>query len=67
LFRVHQRPRRPSYDAAHSRWKKYRAAAGTGIRIHQLRHAHATEFQHWDKVTDTEIRAACRKRETGRR
>jgi len=34
-----------SYDAAHSRWKKYCAAAGTGIGIHQLRHAHATEFQ----------------------
>jgi integrase/recombinase XerD len=32
-----------SYDAAHSRWKKYRAAAGTAIGIHQLRHAHATE------------------------
>ena len=34
-----------SYDAAHSRWKKYCAAAGTGIGIHQLRHAHATQFQ----------------------
>ena len=34
-----------SYDAAHSRWKKYCAAAGTGIGIHQLRHAQATEFQ----------------------
>src|SRR5271165_3790678 len=34
-----------SYDAAHSRWKKYCAAADTGIGIHQLRHAHATEFQ----------------------
>jgi integrase/recombinase XerD len=33
-----------SYDAAHSRWKKYCAAADTGIGIHQLRHAHATEF-----------------------
>jgi integrase/recombinase XerC/integrase/recombinase XerD len=33
-----------SYDAAHSRWKKYCAAAGTGIGIHQLRHAHATEL-----------------------
>jgi len=32
-----------SYDAAHSRWKKYCAAAGAGIGIHQLRHAHATE------------------------
>jgi integrase len=32
-----------SYDAAHNRWKKYCAAAGTGIGIHQLRHAHATE------------------------
>ena len=33
-----------SYDAAHSRWKKYCAAAGVGIGIHQLRHAHATEL-----------------------
>ena len=32
-----------SYDAAHSRWKKYCAAAGAGIGIHQLRHAHATD------------------------
>jgi integrase/recombinase XerD len=30
-----------SYDAAHSRCKKYGAAAGTGIGIHQPRHAHA--------------------------
>ena len=35
-----------SYDAAHSRWKKYCAAAGAGIGIHQLRHAHATELSH---------------------
>jgi hypothetical protein len=36
-----------SYDAAHNRWKKYCAAAGVTIGIHQLRHAHAhaTEFQ----------------------
>jgi integrase len=34
-----------SYDAAHNRWKKYCAAVGAGIGIHQLRHAHATEFQ----------------------
>jgi integrase/recombinase XerD len=33
-----------SYDAAHSRWKKYCTAAGAGIGIHQLRHAHATEL-----------------------
>ena len=33
-----------SCDAAHSRWKKYCAAAGAGIGIHQLRHAHATEL-----------------------
>jgi integrase/recombinase XerD len=33
-----------SYDAAHNRWKKYCAAAGTGIGIHQLRHAHAAGF-----------------------
>ena len=32
-----------SYDAAHSRWKKY-CAAGARIGIHQLRHAHATEL-----------------------
>jgi integrase/recombinase XerC/integrase/recombinase XerD len=34
-----------SYDAAHSRWKKYCAAAGAGIGIHQLRHTHATELK----------------------
>lgn len=34
-----------SYDAAHNRWTKYCAAAGAGIGIHQLRHAHATELQ----------------------
>ena len=33
-----------SYDAAHHRWKKYCAAAGVTIGIHQLRHAHATEL-----------------------
>jgi integrase/recombinase XerD len=33
-----------SYDAAESRWRKYCAAAGAGIGIHQLRHAHATEL-----------------------
>lgn len=33
-----------SYDAAHSRWEKYCAAAGVGIGIHQLRYAHATEL-----------------------
>jgi len=33
-----------SYDAAHSRWKKYCAAAGAGIGVHQLRHAHASEL-----------------------
>ncbi len=33
-----------SYDAAHNRWKKYCAAAGTEIGIQQLRHAHATEL-----------------------
>ena len=32
-----------SYDAAHSRWKKY-CAAGARIGIHQLRHAHASEL-----------------------
>lgn len=35
-----------SYDAAHNRWKKYCEAAGAGIGIHQLRHAHALyQFQ----------------------
>jgi integrase/recombinase XerD len=78
-----------SYDAAHSRWKKYCAAAGVGIGIHQLRHAHATELINSgvsievvrrrlghastettqvyallaDKVADTEIRAARRRRD----
>jgi len=33
-----------SYDAAHHRWKKYCAAAGAAIGIHELRHAHATQF-----------------------
>src|SRR6516164_10120186 len=33
-----------SYDAAHNRWKKYCAAAGVEIGIHQLRHAHASEL-----------------------
>jgi integrase/recombinase XerC/integrase/recombinase XerD len=82
-----------SYDAAHNRWKKYCAAAGVEIGIHQLRHAHATELINSgvsievvrrrlghtstettqvytllaDKVADTEIRAARRKRETRRR
>jgi len=78
-----------SYDASHNRWKKYCAAAGAGIGIHQLRHAHATELINSgvsievvrcrlglastettqaytllaDKVADTEIRAARRKRD----
>jgi len=34
-----------SYDAAHNRWKKYCAAVGAGIGIHQLRHAHAAELK----------------------
>ncbi len=34
-----------SYDAAHNRRKKHCAAAGAGIGIHQLRHAHATELK----------------------
>ena len=81
-----------SYDAAHSRWKKYCAAAGAGIGIHQLRHAHATELINSgvsievvrrrlghastettqvytllaNKVADTEIRAARRRRALGR-
>ncbi len=33
-----------SYDAAHHRWTGYCDAAGVGIDIHQLRHAHATEL-----------------------
>src|SRR6266566_455079 len=32
------------YEAAHNRWRKYCAAAGAGIGIYQLRHAHATEL-----------------------
>ena len=44
LFRasINGRGGQLSYDAAHNRWKKYCAVAGTGIGIHQLRHAHAT-------------------------
>ena len=34
-----------SYDAAHHRWEGYCRAAGIGIDIHQLRHAHATELK----------------------
>jgi len=82
-----------SYDAAHSRWKKYCAAVGTGIGIHQLRHAHASELINSgvsievvrrrlghastettqvytllaDKVADTEIRAARRRRDSSAR
>src|SRR6516162_4675386 len=82
-----------SYDAAHSRWKKYCAAAGARIGIHQLRHAHATELINSgvpievvrrrlghastettqvytllaDKVADTEIRAARRRRDSSAR
>ena len=33
-----------SYDAAHHRWEGYCSAAGVGLEIHQLRHAHATEL-----------------------
>jgi integrase/recombinase XerD len=46
LFRasINGRGGPPSYDAAHSRWKKYCAAVGTGIGIHQLRHAYAAEL-----------------------
>jgi integrase/recombinase XerD len=33
-----------SYDAAHHRWEGYCRAAGVGMEIHQLRHAHATEL-----------------------
>ena len=33
-----------SYDAAHHRWEGYCSAAGVGMEIHQLRHAHATEL-----------------------
>ncbi|TVZ06311.1 recombinase [Trebonia kvetii] len=81
-----------SYDAAESRWRKYCAAAGVEIGIHQLRHAHATELINLgvsieairkrlghssagtvkiyaelaDQASDSEIRAARRKRETRR-
>ena len=34
----------PPGRAAHHRWQKYCAAAGTGIGIHQLRHAHASKL-----------------------
>ncbi len=34
-----------SYDAAHHRWEGYCRAAGVGMEIHQLRHAHATELK----------------------
>jgi integrase/recombinase XerC/integrase/recombinase XerD len=45
LFRQQRRPRRPAVlrRGAQS-WKKYCAAAGTRIGIHQLRHAHASEL-----------------------
>ena len=33
-----------SYDAAHHRWEGYCSAAGAGLEIQQLRHAHATEL-----------------------
>ena len=33
-----------SYDAARHRWEGYCRAAGVGLEIHQLRHAHATEL-----------------------
>ena len=82
-----------SYDAAHSRWTKYCAAAGVEIGIHQLRHAHATELINSgasievvrrrlghastettqvytllaDKVADTEVRAARRRRDQAAR
>ena len=36
-----------SYDAAHHRRKGYCSAAGVGLEIHQLRHAHATELTTW--------------------
>jgi integrase/recombinase XerD len=81
-----------SYDAAESRWRKYCAAAGAEIGIHQLRHAHATELINLgvsieairkrlghsstdtvkvyaelaDRATDSEIRAARRRRESRR-
>ena len=33
-----------SYDAARHRWEGYCRAAGVGMEIHRLRHAHATEL-----------------------
>jgi integrase/recombinase XerD len=33
-----------SYDAAHHRREGYCSAAGVGLEIHQLRHAHTTEL-----------------------
>jgi integrase/recombinase XerC/integrase/recombinase XerD len=74
LFRASVNGRRGplSYDAAESRWRKYCAAAGVEIGIHQLRHAHATElkrrgvasgatFRRWREdgaIWDTASRAA---------
>ena len=56
-----------SYDAAHSRWKKYCAAAGAGIGIHQLRHAHATELKVSGVAAVASFGSLCERRGAGLR
>ena len=51
-----------SYDAAHNRWKKYCAAAGAGIGIHQLRHAHATELKVSGVAAAASFGSSCERR-----
>jgi integrase/recombinase XerC/integrase/recombinase XerD len=46
-----------SYDAAHHRWEGYCRAAGVGMEIHQLRHAHATELERRGVASDAKFRA----------
>ena len=51
-----------SYDAAHDRWQKYCAAAGAGIGIHQLRHAHATELKMSGVASAASFSSSCERR-----
>lgn len=51
-----------SYDAAHNRWKKYCAAAGVTIGIHQLRHAHATELKVSGVASAASFSSSCERR-----
>jgi integrase/recombinase XerD len=47
LRRLHLNPEAHwvgSYDAVQHRWTGHCTAAGVGVDIHQLRHAHATEL-----------------------